>query len=149
MNSKVKNSIFWVVLACISVLLWQVVRSSKIRSNKEVTFTEFVTDIKAGKVKKVSISDGAEVNGTYKDSVSGLHTLIPDRYPEIYTILQDHGVEIEIQEKNTSWVAILFNAAPFILLIGFWIFMMREMRSRKNKEGTCWACGRSGPPSAA
>ena len=57
-------------------------------------------------------------------------------------------MEIDIKEASgTGWVAVLFNAAPFILLIGFWIFLMQQMQSR-NKGGPCWQCGRSAPPSA-
>jgi cell division protease FtsH len=143
-----KTGIFLVVLACILVLLWKVVKSNQARPDKTISFTEFVSDVKEGKVKKVWITDGVEVNGTYKGSSSPLHTLIPDRYTEIYTILQDHGVEIEIKERNGGWVGVLFNAAPFILLIGFWIFMMRQVQGR-NKDGRCGFCGRSAPPSTA
>lgn len=145
MNSK--TGIFLVVLACILVLLWKVVKSNQARPDKTISFTEFVNDVKEGKVKKVWITDGIEVNGTYEGSISHLHTLLPDRYTEIYNILQDHGVEIEIKERNGGWLAVLFNAAPFILLIGFWIFMMRQMQGR-NKDGRCGFCGRSAPPSA-
>jgi cell division protease FtsH len=145
-NSNVKTSIFWVVVAYLSVLLWQVVKSNKTRPAKAISFSELVNDVKDGKIRKISITDGSDVNGTYKDG-SSLHTLIPDRYTEIYAILQDHGVEIDIKERNQGWVALLFNATPFILLIGFWIFMMRQVRGG-NKDGRCGFCGRSAPPSA-
>ena len=134
MNSNIKTGIFWVILACVLVLLWQVVRAAKNKPDKAITFTEFVSDVEAGKVKKVSIGNGVDVNGTYKDNSANLHTTIPANYPDIYKILQDKQVEIEIKEASgTGWVSVLFNAAPFILLIGFWIFMMRQMQSGGNK----------------
>jgi cell division protease FtsH len=133
-NSNIKTGIFWVILACVLVLLWQVVRAAKNKPDKAITFTEFVSDVEAGKVKKVSIGNGVDVNGTYKDNSANLHTTIPANYPDIYKILQDKQVEIEIKEASgTGWVSVLFNAAPFILLIGFWIFMMRQMQSGGNK----------------
>jgi len=142
-----KKTIFWVILTCVVVLVWQVVKSNKTQPDNTISFSEFVNDVKAGKVKRVSISGGSDVIATYKESNSHLHTLIPDRYTEIYTILQDHGVEIDIKERNEGWLPVLFNAAPFILLIGFWIFLVRQMQGR-NKDGRCGFCGRSAPPSA-
>ncbi len=134
MNSNVKTGIFWIILACVLVLLWQVVKAAKTRPDKAITFTEFVADVDSGKVKKVQISNGIDVKGVYKDNSADLHTLIPANYPDIYKILQDKGVEIEIKEASGSgWVSILLNAFPFILLLGFWIFMMRQMQSGGNK----------------
>ena len=134
MNSNIKTGIFWVILVCVLVLLWNVVKAAKSRPNKEITFTEFVSDVEAGKINKVSISNGMDVKGTYKDNSADLHTLIPANYPEIYKTLQDKGVVIEIKEASGSgWVNVLINASPFILLLAFWIFMMRQMQSGGNK----------------
>jgi len=133
-NSNIKTGIFWVILACVLVLLWQVVKAAKTRPDKAITFTEFIADVEAGKVKKVSISNGVDVKGTYKDNSADLHTLIPANYPEIYKILQEKGVEIDIKEASgAGWVSVLINASPFILLLAFWIFMMRQMQSGGNK----------------
>ena len=87
MNSNIKTGIFWVILACVLVLLWQVVKAAKNPTKKEITFTEFISDVEAGKVKKVAISNGVDVNGTYNDNSASLHTLIPANYPDIYKIL--------------------------------------------------------------
>ena len=66
--------------------------------------------------------------------------MIPGNYVEIYKILQDHSVDIEIREEaGSGWVSVLINASPFLLLLAFWVFMMRQMRG----------AGRSGPPSSA
>ncbi|HOQ46602.1 MAG TPA: ATP-dependent zinc metalloprotease FtsH [Bryobacteraceae bacterium] len=128
-----KTAIFWVVLIMVVVLLWTVVKTGQKRADRQLTFTQFVNDVKAGKVQSVTIS-GMEVNGTYKDDNGGLHVLIPANYPDIITLLQESGVNINIKETNTSsWVGVLINAVPFILLLAFWIFMMRQMQSGGNK----------------
>ncbi len=45
-------------------------------------------------------------------------------------MLSDKKVQMQFNENNSnSWVSILVNASPFLLLIGFWIFMMRQMQS--------------------
>jgi len=123
----------------VSVLLWQVVKGGKTRPETTITFTEFIREVEDGKLKSVSIRDGVEVRGRYKNSSPELHTLIPANYVEIYKILRDSGVEIEIEQSGGSWVSGLINASPFLLLLAFWVFMMRQMRG----------AGRSGPPSSA
>ena len=134
MNSNIKTGIFWVILACVLVLLWQVVKAAKNQPEKNITFTEFVADVDAGKITKVAISNGNDVKGTYKDGSAVLRTLIPANYPEIYKLLQEKGVNIDIKEASgTGWVSVLINASPFILLLAFWIFMMRQMQSGGNK----------------
>ena len=133
-SSNVKTAIFWVVLICVAVLLWVVVKTGKTRVEQPLSFTQFMYAVEAGKVKAVTIA-GNEVRGSYRDDNSvGLRTLVPTNYPELYRTLRDKGVNVDIKESGSgSWVQILINAVPFILLLAFWIFMMRQMQSGGNK----------------
>ncbi|MBM3748540.1 MAG: ATP-dependent zinc metalloprotease FtsH [Acidobacteria bacterium] len=133
MNSNVKTAVFWVVLICVVVLLWTVVRSGRTRPERQLTFTEFMTEVEAGKVRKVTIS-GIEVRGEYKDENIGLRAAIPGNYPDVYKLLREKGVNTEIRETSSgNLVSVLINAVPFVLLLAFWIFMMRQMQSGGNK----------------
>jgi cell division protease FtsH len=132
-NSNIKTAIFWVVLICVAVLLWTVVRTGNHRTERQITFTEFLNQVEANKVKEVTIS-GNDVHGIYANENAGLHTLVPTNYPELYNRLQEHNVNVDIKEaSNGGWVSLLVNASPFILLLAFWIFMMRQMQSGGNK----------------
>jgi cell division protease FtsH len=132
MNSNVKTAIFWVVLIMVVVLLWTVVKTGQRQNDHALNFTEFVNDVKAGKVSSVTIT-GMEVEGQYKGDGT-LHVTVPQSYPELYTLLQENNVIIHIKEPNSNgWVTMLMNAIPFILLLGFWVFMMRQMQSGGNK----------------
>src|SRR5918996_383849 len=72
---------------------------------------------------------GGVLRDQFKDE-SGLRTLIPTNYPDVYKLLQDKNVTVDIKEANSShWVSMLINAIPFVLLLAFWIFMMRQMQS--------------------
>ncbi len=133
MNSNIKTAIFWVVLICIAVLLWTVVRTGGHRAEKQITLTDFMNQVEAGKVKKVTIS-GTEVHGDYNNENAGFHTYIPANYPDVYKLLQEKNVDVDIKEASGGgWVSLLVNASPFILLIAFWLFMMRQMQSGGNK----------------
>src|SRR5687768_16866428 len=132
MNSSVKTAIFWVVIICGAVLLYAVVQGQKGRAEQPIAFSQFLNEIKGDRVKSVIIS-GNEVRGLFKDE-SGFKTLIPINYPDIYKLLGDKGTNVEIKEANsTHWVSVLINAIPFVLLLAFWIFMMRQMQSGGNK----------------
>ena len=73
------------------------------------------------------------MKGDYTDG-SKLTTMIPLNYPDLYKTLRDKNVNVEIREASSgNWVSILINAIPFVLLLAFWIFMMRQMQSGGNK----------------
>jgi cell division protease FtsH len=133
MNSNVKTAVFWVILIMIVGVLWTVVRTGQKRADRQLSFTQFVKDVTDKKVQAVTIT-GMEVHGNYKDDNGGLHVLIPANYPDIFKLLQDSGVNVEIKEANSSnWVSVIINTVPFLLLLAFWIFMMRQMQSGGNK----------------
>jgi len=133
MNSNVKTAIFWVVIIMGVALVFTVVRTGQKRADRQLSFTQFVRDVADKKVQSVTIT-GMEVHGSYRDDNGGLHVLIPTNYPDIYKLLQDNGVNVDIKEANSSnWVSVIINTVPFLLLLAFWIFMMRQMQSGGNK----------------
>ncbi len=134
MNSNVKTAVFWVVLICVAVLLWAVVQHGQSPKQEVLTFTQFLTEVKDERIKTVEIS-GNEVKGKFRDDANKeFRTLIPVNYPDVYNQLRDHKVDVTIKESsNGNWVSILINAVPFLLLLAFWIFMMRQMQSGGNK----------------
>ena len=117
-----------------ALLLWQVVKTGNPTRERELTFTQFMNDVEAGNVAEVTIYGNNEVRGQFKRDDTRLKTVIPPDYPDFIKILRDREVIITVKESSTSsWVSILLNASPFLLLIGFWIFMMRQMQTGGNK----------------
>jgi cell division protease FtsH len=132
-NSNIKTAIFWVVLICVAVLLWTVVRTGKGPRQTAINFSQFLSDVDEGKVKQVTFR-GTDVQGDYKDVNAGFKTQVPINYPDIYKKLEDKKVVMVFEEANSgNWISLLVNASPFILLLAFWIFMMRQMQSGGNK----------------
>ncbi len=133
MNSNVKTAVIWVVIIMVVVMLWAVVRTGRTRPDAQLSFSQLMTEIDQGKIKSVTIA-GTEVHGEYKDDNQELHSVIPANYPQLIDQMKAKGVEIKIQKESAgNWVTILINAVPFVLLLGFWIFMMRQMQSGGNK----------------
>jgi cell division protease FtsH len=133
MNSNVKTAIFWVVLICLAVLLWTVVKQTGARTETTLTFTEFLKAVEEGRVKKVTIA-GTEVHGYFKDGNRELRANVIPGYQKAIDLMREKDVDITVKEaNNASWITIVVNAVPFVLLLAFWIFMMRQMQSGGNK----------------
>ena len=133
MNSTVKTAIFWVIMLCSAIFLWKVVQTDGAVRERQVSYSAFRQDVKNGKVDKVTISDHNHVTA---ELIGGdkIKTTIPSDYPGIIALLEDSGATIEVEDSSTpTWFAVLINMSPFILLFGFWIFMMRQMQAGGNK----------------
>ncbi|HEV2419460.1 MAG TPA: ATP-dependent zinc metalloprotease FtsH [Terriglobia bacterium] len=133
MNSAVKNIIFWVVMVATAILLWAVVRSSTTQKPAELTFTQFTQEVDKGTIKQLTI-DGSEVTGVKKDN-GKFKTIIPTNYPDLYNQLEAKGVNVTIKDASSStWLSWIGNGLlPIIILVGIWIFFMRQMQTGGNK----------------
>ncbi|MGA9058894.1 MAG: ATP-dependent zinc metalloprotease FtsH [Terriglobia bacterium] len=133
MNSAVKNIVFWVVMVVTALLIWEVVRSSTGASIQELTFTSFINEINRDNVREVQIT-GSDVSGTLKKESAKFKTTIPTNYPDLYKTLTEKNVSVVIKDSSGgNWMTWLANGLPMILLLGLWIFFMRQMQSGGNK----------------
>ncbi len=132
-NSNIKTAVFWVVIIMAVVLFWTLVHTTKTRPDAQLSFTNLMNDVNAGKIKSVTIT-GNDLHGKYKDDDQDLHAVIPNNHQNLDDAMLAHGVDIHYnKEAGGGWVSILINAIPFVLLLAFWIFMMRQMQSGGNK----------------
>ncbi len=135
MSSNVKTAVFWVVIICAVVLVYMAVKTGRGPTPSNLSVSEFVSDIQDGRIKEASIT-GTDVQGTLLEGgvTKPFHTVIPPNYPDIYKMLQEKGVKYTWKDSTGSgWISILFNAVPVLILLGLWIFMMRQMQSGGNK----------------
>ena len=132
MNSTAKTILFWVALLLTAVLLYQVVQRTSTSREQPYAFSRFLAEVERGNVKDVIIAD-SDVKGTLS---SGEHfrTVMPMEYPDLINMLREKQVTITGEKPTQSpWLAALVSWAPFLFLIGFWIFFMRQMQSGGNK----------------
>jgi cell division protease FtsH len=118
MNSSVRNIVF---------------KSSKM-PGAQPTFSELVKEINTGKVDQIVLNSvTGDVHGKYKNG-DEFRSTVPHTYNDFTTLLINKDVKITVEkDAGGNWVSILVNAIPFVLLLGFWIFMMRQMQSGGNK----------------
>jgi cell division protease FtsH len=135
MNSTIRGLLFWTSMIVLLLLVWQVTENFG-QSDTQVTFTEFMDRVDKGLVERVELT-GTKLRGAPlpSDSVGrGVRSNLPPDYPEFYKRLQDKNVELQVNEETSgTWTQLLFLWAPILLMIGFWIFMTRQMQSGGNK----------------
>jgi len=131
LNSTLKSLLFWVVLVVVAVLIWNF--SMKFQQHERpITFSEFIDWTDKGSIRSVVIT-GQEITGTTKAG-EPFHTYAPTQYDGLANKLQEKGVVISAKEPAASpWASLLYSWAPVLLMIGFWIFFMRQMQSGGNK----------------
>ena len=116
-----------------ALLIWAVVRSSTSEHVSSYTFTQFINQVDGGNVQEITIA-GTDVTGVLKKDNAKFKTTIPANYPDLYKDLLSKDVRVTVKsESSGSWVTWLANGLPLILLIGLWIFFMRQMQSGGNK----------------
>jgi cell division protease FtsH len=131
-NSTLKSLLFWMVLVVVVVLVWNFSNSFQQRDS-EVSFSDFMEKVNAGQVASVTIT-GSEVTGVYKAANETFKTYVPSQYDGLANKLIDKGVQVQAKKPSDSpWSVILYSWAPILLMIGFWIFLMRQMQSGGNK----------------
>ena len=131
MNSTLKSLLFWMVLVVIGVLIWNF--STRLQHpERQMTFSEFMTQVNGGAIQRVIIT-GQDISGDSK--VAGkFHTYAPAQYDGLVNRLLEKDVQVDSKEPTASpWASLLYSWAPVLLMIGFWIFFMRQMQSGGNK----------------
>ena len=132
MSANVKTAVFWVVIICAVVLVYMAVKTGRGPAPQNLSASDFVSQVQDGKIKDANIT-GTDVQGKTTDG-RDFHTVIPPNYPDIYKVMQEKGVKYTWKDAaGNGWLGILFNAIPILILLGLWIFMMRQMQSGGNK----------------
>ncbi len=132
LNSTVKQILTGVFMITCLIVLWQFVKGNNAGPDKGISLTQLLNDADQGKVADVMVN-GQEVTGHYSDKTL-FHTQVPTGYNDLYTNLRQHGVNINIKDQNSNaWLGILIQFAPVVLMLGLWLFLMRQMQSGGNK----------------
>ena len=131
MNSTLKSLLFWMALVVLGVLIWNF--STKFQTHERTaSFTEFMQWVESGSVSRVTIT-GNDISG-YNKSNDHFQTYVPTQYDGLVNKLIERGVVVTAKEPTVSpWATILYSWGPFILIIAFWVFFMRQMQSGGNK----------------
>ena len=130
MNATFKTIMLWMSLLVVIFLAWHFAQIQK--KETPLKFSEFMDQVEAGQIADVTIS-GTDIRG-HTTSREPIKTTVPPGYDKYVDALRAKKVVINIERDTTpAWANMLISWAPFLLLIGFWVFFMRQMQSGGNK----------------
>ena len=136
MNSTLKTLFLWIAIFVVVILLWNAFLQGG-SAQEELNYSDFVRELESGKISEVTIVDGREIKGKIgvgDDAQEFALDLPMEADNELVTKLQDQGVQIYSERNKENLVlTALFAWAPFLLIIGLWIFFMRQMQTGGNK----------------
>ena len=135
LNLTPKNFFLWSIIL---LIIFFIFFSARDISNlfPEKTLTNLIGDIKSNRVKKIEVI-GDKLLATYNDGK--VYTSIKESQDSLYTILSDAQVDsakVDIEIKDTSggtvWFNILSNVLPLLLMVGFFLFLIRQARGAQD-----------------
>ncbi|MEK7679329.1 MAG: ATP-dependent zinc metalloprotease FtsH, partial [Deltaproteobacteria bacterium] len=126
------NIAMWLIIIATVVLMFNLISYNKQPALDKLSFTEFIQEVESGKITEVTIQ-GSDISGKYKDGKQ-FRTYSP-QYPDLVGKLRESGVKIYAEPvvETPSWGSIFVSWFPMILLIGVWIFFMRQMQGGGGK----------------
>ena len=132
MNSRVKNLLFWMAVGLFMILLFNLFTVPPHAPEEPVIFSEFMTHLERGEISKVTMRD-SQISAVLKDGTKiSTYTI---EYPDLVKALRENGVQIEAKPPDESpwYITFLVTWGPFVLFLGLWFFLMRQMQIGGNR----------------
>jgi len=137
-----KTIFLWIIFIGGTILLSQWLKFNP-EEEIQITYTQYKTLLNENKIKKVVIIErelhgelvteepvpGDVRNKTFKN----FKVYLPPFYKEMEEDWKSHNVEYDFKKKDVDWFGYLLNMLPWILLIVFWLFILRRMQGGGTK----------------
>src|SRR6185312_8693761 len=136
-----KTLSFWILILLIPVVLIQLT-GSKTEASKQITYTQYRDALDHDNIAKVTIVAGKTVEGTFKEretiagaaDVKNFTVRLPVENSEHEVdALNAKGVAIDAKDANASIMTWVLNFLPWLLFIGFYLFLFKQMQAGGNK----------------
>ncbi|MEJ2723437.1 MAG: ATP-dependent zinc metalloprotease FtsH [Deltaproteobacteria bacterium] len=124
MSPFYKNIALWLVISLMFIMLFQIFKQPQ-RGSTSISYSDFLSLVETGGVMQVTIQ-GDNISGV---SSQGPFKTFAPKDPELIKLLRSKGVKISAKpEEDSSWFQVFLSWVPMLLLIGVWIFFMRQMQ---------------------
>jgi len=135
MNPNFQKLAIWVAVLVLLAALFNLFNSpTQNRRGNEITYSEFISFVDGGKVSDVTIA-GNRIYGSLSEGGQQFTTYAPDDRMLVER-LEKKGVKFKARpsdEDVPSLMSVLLNWFPMLLLIGVWVFFMRQMQSGSGR----------------
>src|SRR5690554_1629281 len=135
MNPNYRNFALWAMIAVLLIALYQLFDTPQQRgATREIAYSQFLDELADGRVESVTIT-GNRITGTYVDNRTPFQTYSPGD-PTLVERLEERNVTITARPEtdgSSSILGYLVSWLPMILILGVWIFFMRQMQSGSGR----------------
>lgn len=133
--NNLRNLALWILIALLLVLLFNLFQGSSQRAvTPPLNYTQFTQKVEAGEVKEIT-KQGDQVKGEFTNG-SAFTTTVPTDDPSLFPTLKSHNVNITVSKPDEGMsplLNVLVSWFPMLLLIGVWVFFLRQMQSGGGK----------------
>ena len=132
--SNLRNLALWVVVALLLIALFNMFSGPMSQqTGSRISYSQFINDAKGGQIAAVKV-EGNQVTGQFKNG-QPFTTVAPDNSNYVDQLTQS-GVQVEVVPiEESNLLSILISWFPMLLLIGVWIFFMRQMQGGGGRGG--------------
>lgn len=131
MNNFMRNLGIWLVIGMVMLLLFNVFGNRQ-SEERQLSFSDFITQVESGSVLEVTLRE-RQVIGV-SDTNGHFQTQVPN-YPALFELLEHHQVRVRVEppDQGNLFFAILNSWLPMLLIIGIWLFFMRQVQGGGNR----------------
>ncbi|MBT3812823.1 MAG: ATP-dependent zinc metalloprotease FtsH [Gammaproteobacteria bacterium] len=143
MNDLFKNVLLWVVIAVVLMSVFNNFGSRGTQKNEALSYSQFIDAVKSGQVQNVILDDENGIKGELQGGEK--FTSYAPNDPHLVDDLLANGVEIKAQaaDQESMLMQIFISWFPMLLLIGVWVFFMRQMQGGAGGKGGPMSFGKS------
>jgi len=135
-TAKAPKGIFlWLIVVFVLIMLWNMLSNVSSSKTKALTFSEFMDKVENDQISSARLAGNVisgDMNLEDGSSYTRYESTVPLDYPDLISRLRQHKVNIEVEKLNKNeWLGILLSWAPFVILIAFWVMIMRQQGGNK------------------
>ncbi len=132
---------FWLLMFLIPVMIYQLT-SARQKELAKLEYWQLTAQLAESNVDSVTVVAGERIEGKLRRPIAGENdkkvtdfwTEIPKGTTErVVAALEEKGVRVGAENSRQNWFALILGALPWILIIGFWFFMFRQMQAGGSK----------------
>lgn len=147
-----RTIIFWIVIVLVAVVLYNFVSEPQ-SDMADISYSDFLRYLDQGKISSVTFID-RDITGRFTESITiagatgsnkyNKFTLrIPFEDPGLVEKLNEKEIVIKAKEEGLNWGGIMLSMAPWLLLVFFWLFMLRQMQGGAGGPRGIFSFGKS------
>ena len=146
MSDFAKNLLMWIVIAMVLMSVFNYYSQPLEQQTREMSYSTFLEEVRSGAVDRVQIQEGTgaqTVTGQMRDGRT--FSVLAPRDDGLIKDLLDNRVEIEAKppERRSVVIDIMISLLPVLVLVGLWVYFMRQMQGGMGGRGGAMSFGKS------